>query len=101
MAQRAYRQRKESTLDELRKRVSDLSNTVEVMNKLFGECKDRLYASNLAEVQMFDLHDTATEFETLVKDARHHPSDDSESQRSDPSLFYSNRCYASPLLTQP
>ena len=35
MAQRAYRQRKESTLDELRKRVSDLTNTIELMNKSF------------------------------------------------------------------
>jgi ABC-type uncharacterized transport system permease subunit len=78
MAQRAYRQRKESTLEELRKRVSDLSNTIEVMNKLFGDCRDRLYASNLAETQIFDLHDTATEFEVLVKDARN-PTEDSKS----------------------
>ena len=77
MAQRAYRQRKESTLDELRKRVSDLNNTIEVMNKLFFDCKDRLYAANLAEPQLFDLHDTATEFEALVKDARN-PIEDGE-----------------------
>ena len=77
MAQRAYRQRKESTLEELRKRVSDLSNTIEVMNKLFSDCRDRLYASNLNETQMFDLHDTASELETLVKEARN-PNEDCE-----------------------
>ena len=77
MAQRAYRQRKESTLEELRKRVSDLSNTIETMNKLFSDCKDRLYAANLAEPQLFDLHDTATEIEAMVKEARN-PTDDGE-----------------------
>ena len=79
MAQRAYRQRKESTLEELRRRVSDLSNTIEVMNKLFSDCRDRLYASNLSETQMFDLHDTASEFEALVKEARNPNDEESES----------------------
>jgi hypothetical protein len=42
MAQRAYRQRKESSLDELRQRVSELTNTVELMNRAFAEHHDRL-----------------------------------------------------------
>lgn len=41
MAQRAYRQRKESTLEELRKRVSELTNTMELMNKAFLDHRDR------------------------------------------------------------
>lgn len=41
MAQRAYRQRKESTLEELRKRVSELTNTIELMNKAFLDHRDR------------------------------------------------------------
>ena len=70
MAQRAYRQRKESTLDELRKRVSDLTNTIELMTKVFMDCRDRLYATNLPQDQLFEVHDAAIQFETLVKDAR-------------------------------
>ena len=70
MAQRAYRQRKESTLEELRKRVSDLSKTIEVMNKTFLTCSDRLYASHLTQDQMLDLHEVSTVFEKLVGEAR-------------------------------
>lgn len=81
MAQRAYRQRKESTLDDLRKRVSDLTNTIEVMNKLFEDCRDRLYASSLPDAQMSDLGNTAAEFEMLVKDARN-PNEERECQPS-------------------
>jgi hypothetical protein len=76
MAQRAYRQRKESTLDELRKRVSELSNTVEVMNKIFMDCRDRLYASNVGQNLMMDLSNVSMQFEELVKDARN-PDDGS------------------------
>ena len=70
MAQRAYRQRKESTLEELRKRVSELTNTVELMNKIFINCRDRLYASNLPQAQMLDLYAVSAELEELLKDAR-------------------------------
>ena len=79
MAQRAYRQRKESTLDELRKRVSELTNTVELMNKVFVDFKDRLYASDLSGAHVLDLHDVAMEFETLLKDARN-PNEESTSK---------------------
>ena len=78
MAQRAYRQRKESTLDELRKRVSDLTNTIEVMNKTFGDFRDRLYASDVSEFYLMDLQDISVEFETLVRDVRN-PNDDCKS----------------------
>jgi hypothetical protein len=74
MAQRAYRQRKESTLDELRKRVSDLSKTIEVMNKTFLTCSDRLFASNMSQDQMMDVHEVVTKFEKLVGEARN-PAD--------------------------
>lgn len=75
MAQRAYRQRKESTLEELRKRVSDHINTIELMNKTFIDCRDRLFATNISEDQMMDLHDVAVQFQNFVKDARH-PSEE-------------------------
>lgn len=75
MAQRAYRQRKESTLEELRKRVSDHINTIELMNKTFIDCRDRLFATNISEDQMMDLHDVAVQFQNFVKDARN-PSEE-------------------------
>lgn len=78
MAQRAYRQRKESTLEELRKRVSDLTKTIEIMNKTFVTCSDRLYATNLTQDQMLDLHEVSTKFEKLVGEARN-PGDGSKS----------------------
>lgn len=81
MAQRAYRQRKESTLDELRKRVSDLTNTIELMNKTFLDCRDTLYASNLSQDDMFSLSEVATQFESFLKDARN-PGDDGTSTLS-------------------
>ena len=71
MAQRAYRQRKESTLDELRKRVSDLTNTIEMMNKAFLDCRDRLYASsNITHDQMIDLSDLSMQFDSFIKETR-------------------------------
>lgn len=83
MAQRAYRQRKESTLDELRKRVSDHINTIELMNKTFMDCRDRLFAQNITEDQMMDLHDVAMQFQNFVKDARN-PSEERKLRCSSP-----------------
>ena len=77
MAQRAYRQRKESTLEELRKRVSDLTNTIELMNRTFVDCRDQLYASNeLSQAQFEDFYQASEKFEELVKDARNPDEDD-------------------------
>lgn len=70
MAQRAYRQRKESTLEELRKRVSELTSGMELMNKAFLDCRDRLVASGLADSQMQSMEETAVRFESLMKCAR-------------------------------
>lgn len=75
MAQRAYRQRKESTLEDLRKRVSELGNTIELMNKAFCDCRDRLYATDISQDQMLDIRNLAAQFEGLVKDARN-PSEE-------------------------
>ncbi|KAM3425510.1 hypothetical protein BST61_g7458 [Cercospora zeina] len=70
MAQRAYRQRKESTLEELRKRVSELTNTMELMNKTFMDHRDRLFNANLSDMQLQDLRNTAMQFESLMSTAR-------------------------------
>jgi hypothetical protein len=70
MAQRAYRQRKESTLDELRKRVSDLTTTLECMNKTFDNCRDRLVMAGLSEGQLDDLSETSLRFASYMSNAR-------------------------------
>lgn len=70
MAQRAYRQRKESTLEELRKRVSELTNMMELMNKAFTDCRDRLTASGLPAHSMQDMQETSTQYEALMKCVR-------------------------------
>ena len=70
MAQRAYRQRKESTLEELRRRVSELTNTAERMNRAFRECQDRLTAAGLSEAQLQDLRECTFQYTELMKIAR-------------------------------
>lgn len=74
LAQRAYRERKEGTLEELRKRVSDLSNTIELMNKAFQDCCGRLVAAGLSEAQLFDIRETTTRYTNLMRNARDAPS---------------------------
>ena len=81
MAQRAYRQRKESTLDELRKRVSDLTNTIELMNKSFLDFSSQFGASGLSMAQSNELEKLGLRIEALVKDARN-PADDEPASRS-------------------
>ena len=70
MAQRAYRQRKESTLDELRKRVSDLTTTAECMNQAFDSCRERLVMAGLSESQLDDLSETASRFASYMSNVR-------------------------------
>lgn len=70
MAQRAYRQRKESTLEELRTRVSELTHTVELMNKAFTDHCHRLVLLGLPSRHLQDVHETAEHFDTLMKGMR-------------------------------
>lgn len=69
-AQRAYRQRKESTLEELRRRVADLSNVMERMNKVFVDCSDRLAGSGLSADQASHIRDAEMQFGTLMRCVR-------------------------------
>lgn len=71
-AQRAYRQRKESTLEELRKRVTDLSNVMELMNKAFVDCSDRLAGSGLSAEQASHIRDTEMQFGALMRCVRNY-----------------------------
>jgi hypothetical protein len=70
MAQRAYRQRKETTLDDLRKRVSELTTTVECMNRAFEHCRDRLITAGLSEGQLDDIAETTVRFAGFMTDVR-------------------------------
>ncbi|KAF2159210.1 hypothetical protein M409DRAFT_30349 [Zasmidium cellare ATCC 36951] len=76
-AQRAYRQRREGTLDELRRRVSELSDMMELMNKAFMDCFDRLTASGLSAKSMQDIRETSAQFRAFMKRVRE-PSDQSD-----------------------
>jgi hypothetical protein len=64
-------------LDDLRKRVSDLTSTIECMNKTFEDCRDRLISIGLTEGQLHDLSETTVRFAGFVKTVRR-PSDSSE-----------------------
>ncbi|TKA73658.1 hypothetical protein B0A55_06510 [Friedmanniomyces simplex] len=77
MAQRAYRQRKESTLDDLRKRVSELANTLELMNKTFTELRDHM-SGTANEDQLKELWDASGQYEALMKIARNPGEEDFE-----------------------
>jgi hypothetical protein len=57
-------------LDDLRKRVSDLTSTIECMNKTFEDCRDRLISTGLTEGQMHDLSETEVRFAGFVKTVR-------------------------------
>nr|POF17003.1 hypothetical protein CFP56_57819 [Quercus suber] len=66
MAQRAYRQRKESTLDDLRKRVTNITGAVEAANKAFEHCRGYLAASGLSAAQLDELQKVSQYFRHLT-----------------------------------
>ena len=70
MAQRAYRQRKESTLDDLRKRVAELTNTIELMNKTFGGYRERILVTSMSQDQMVELSKVSAQIERFVRETR-------------------------------
>jgi hypothetical protein len=57
-------------LDDLRKRVSDLTSTIECMNKTFEDCRDCLITTGLTEGQLHDLSETTVRFAGFVKTVR-------------------------------
>jgi len=62
LAQRAYRQRKDSTIDELRNQVDELSSKAELMNKALRDFVDRAISRNLPRDLMSDLEDLVSRF---------------------------------------
>lgn len=71
LAQRAYRNRKETTIEDLRKRVSGLQSTVEVMNKTICDFSDVTSLTlDISPSLLASLHSLRQRFGTLATAAR-------------------------------
>jgi hypothetical protein len=70
MAQRAYRQREETTLEDLRQQVCGLTTTVECMNKSFEDFRDRLVSANLSQSGLDELAEVSVLFAGFLKAAQ-------------------------------
>ncbi|KAF1347636.1 hypothetical protein BDV97DRAFT_203408 [Delphinella strobiligena] len=72
LAQRAYRQRKESTLDELRRQVSELQGTIRSMNQIFQEFSETCVSQdNLAPSHLTaELQRVSGQYTALVKNTQ-------------------------------
>ncbi|PNS21593.1 hypothetical protein CAC42_952 [Sphaceloma murrayae] len=70
LAQRAYRQRKETTIDELRQRVSELTTTVEMMNRALREFAQTATSRGLAPQTKTDLDALVQKLAPYVMTAR-------------------------------
>ncbi|PIA93309.1 hypothetical protein CB0940_04082 [Cercospora beticola] len=66
VAQRAYRQKQESTLQNLRRREAELTETMKLMKKSFTDHRDRLIRSNLPDDQLQDVQETALKIESFM-----------------------------------
>ncbi|TKX25825.1 hypothetical protein C1H76_1971 [Elsinoe australis] len=80
LAQRAYRQRKETTIDELRQRVSELTTTVEMMNRSLRDFAQTATKRGLPDETRSDLDELVQKLAPYVMTARNPgkftPSDD-------------------------
>ena len=82
MAQRAYRQRKESLIDDLRHRVSDLTRTAELMHQTWLDYHNRLPIGSLPDTQLRVLRDATSRFDKLKATIRDHDDDSMSPPRS-------------------
>ncbi|KAI4731412.1 hypothetical protein E4T49_00977 [Aureobasidium sp. EXF-10728] len=55
LAQRAYRQRKEDTINDLRKQVQELQSTIQSMNQTFSRFSEQCSATNVPPTMLADL----------------------------------------------
>ncbi|CAD0087881.1 unnamed protein product [Aureobasidium vineae] len=55
LAQRAYRQRKEDTINDLRKQVQELQSTIQSMNQTFSKFSEQCSATNVPPTMLADL----------------------------------------------
>ena len=91
-------------MEDLRKRVSGLTNTIELMNRAFVEYRDRTLASGLPMSQLQDLRDVSSQFETLMRAVRNPEEDDFEITQGDHSDLVegkSSRRKSSPASIEP
>ncbi|KAI5201411.1 hypothetical protein E4T39_05212 [Aureobasidium subglaciale] len=59
LAQRNYRQRKENTIDELKKQVQELQSTIQSMNQTFSHFSERCSATNVSPTVLDELQSIA------------------------------------------
>ncbi|KAI5211796.1 hypothetical protein AUEXF2481DRAFT_36932 [Aureobasidium subglaciale EXF-2481] len=59
LAQRNYRQRKENTIDELKKQVQELQSTIQSMNQTFSHFSERCSATNVSPIVLDEVQSIA------------------------------------------
>jgi len=62
LAQRAYRQRKEDTISELRQQVAELQSTIQSMNKTFSNFAEKWSAINTPPAMLAELQSVAQKY---------------------------------------
>ncbi|KAF2493797.1 hypothetical protein BU16DRAFT_422582, partial [Lophium mytilinum] len=70
LAQRAYRQRKETTISSLKRQVTELQNAVEEMNRSFVQFNDSAISSGVLSLRPELGRDLKSTMETFIKIAR-------------------------------
>lgn len=84
LAQRAYRQRKESTLDALRRQVSELQNTISIMDETFQSFTEKCLAeaSHMSPNILAELKEASDQYATLLSTSDCAKDDTHESSSS-------------------
>ncbi|ETN46796.1 uncharacterized protein HMPREF1541_00985 [Cyphellophora europaea CBS 101466] len=93
LAQRAYRNRKESTIIGLKQRVTDLQNTIERMNATFTDLHDNIIDSGMVNGHRglsSHLEKVMAQFDELVKNAAADDDDDEPQPTKEPTKKESN-----------
>ncbi|KAL2039285.1 hypothetical protein N7G274_007953 [Stereocaulon virgatum] len=83
LAQRAYRQRKETTISGLNRRVTSLESTIEDMNKAFLEFSEKAFAAGIqkgAPALAKQLALTADLISGLAKNSKHESDNEEENE---------------------
>ncbi|KAF2868603.1 hypothetical protein BDV95DRAFT_456174, partial [Massariosphaeria phaeospora] len=106
LAQRAYRQRKETTIASLKEENTQLQNIIEQMNKSFLKFSETAFESGLLQLSpnlAHELKQVTETFVTLAKSASEGDHDDEEMSEDplDPATEWHNAAAALRLLSEP
>ena len=86
VAQRSYRERKESTISSLNRQVSDLQSTVADMNSTFAELERRIKEGDSQPDLMRQLEQTSSRMTALATRAKVETSTEEETEEASPLL---------------